>query len=223
MINLFLRAKHWQIFILTFLLPFIAYMFMMVNMFSNIIEMQSDIVSNDGPPNPFFMLNQMKYFGLVMFSFAFFQYVWQWSVGSKLHTKLPSHVSMNLNLFKACILIPFIYTLVLSIGMGSFFEYLSDNMLLASSLNGQVPEEMSALFKWFPLFVILHLLSIICMFYNLFFISKALKSAETQDHVTGSDYVAEFFLTWFFPVGVWFLQPRINNIFNTHNNSVSKD
>jgi hypothetical protein len=53
-----------------------------------------------------------------------------------------------------------------------------------------------------------------CIFYALYFNAKALKAVEWQKKVTLSDYVGDFFLIWFFPIGLWFIQPRINNIVN---------
>jgi hypothetical protein len=54
----------------------------------------------------------------------------------------------------------------------------------------------------------------ICFFYCIHFASKSLKAVELQRTVTFRDYVADFFLFWFFPIGVWFIQPKINKIFN---------
>lgn len=59
----------------------------------------------------------------------------------------------------------------------------------------------------------LHLFSMFCMFYCGYFNAKALKAVETKKPVTFSDYVGEFFLIWFFPIGIWIIQPRINKIF----------
>ena len=39
-----------------------------------------------------------------------------------------------------------------------------------------------------------------------------MKSAEKQDNVKFEDFVGEFFLIWFFPFGIWKIQPRITNI-----------
>ncbi|WP_238388512.1 hypothetical protein, partial [Christiangramia aestuarii] len=63
------------------------------------------------------------------------------------------------------------------------------------------------------LFIIpLHLFSMFCMFYLLYFVSKTIKTVELKRSVTFSDFVGEFFMIWFFPIGVWFIQPRINKI-----------
>jgi hypothetical protein len=37
---------------------------------------------------------------------------------------------------------------------------------------------------------------------------------ERWNHVNFGDYAGEFFLTWFLFVGIWFIQPRINRLFD---------
>jgi hypothetical protein len=67
----------------------------------------------------------------------------------------------------------------------------------------------------FALIIPLHLFSMFCIFYSLYFIAKALKTVESQKTVSFSDFAGEFFLIWFFPIGVWIIQPRINKLFET--------
>jgi len=43
---------------------------------------------------------------------------------------------------------------------------------------------------------------------------KTLNSAEMQKEAHFSDYIGDFFLLWVFPIGVWFIQPRINSLVN---------
>jgi hypothetical protein len=62
-----------------------------------------------------------------------------------------------------------------------------------------------------PLFLFIFL--IFCILYAIYFNAKSLKSVELQRDVTFSDYAADFFLFLFFPIGIWFIQPRINRIF----------
>jgi hypothetical protein len=45
------------------------------------------------------------------------------------------------------------------------------------------------------------------MFYNLYFVSKNLVVAETGKPASFHDYAGPFFLIWFFPIGIWFIQP----------------
>lgn len=64
------------------------------------------------------------------------------------------------------------------------------------------------------LIIPLHLFSIFCMLFALYFIAKALKSVEIMKQARFNDFIGEFFLFWFFPIGIWFLQPRINKLFD---------
>jgi hypothetical protein len=59
----------------------------------------------------------------------------------------------------------------------------------------------------------LHLACMVCLFYLLYFVSKNLVLAETKKPVSFYEYAGPLFLLWFFPVGVWFIQPRINRLF----------
>ena len=65
----------------------------------------------------------------------------------------------------------------------------------------------------FGLIVPIHLFSMFCIFYCLYFNAKALKAVEWQRPVTFGDFAGEFFLLWFYPIGVWIIQPRVNKLF----------
>jgi len=60
--------------------------------------------------------------------------------------------------------------------------------------------------------VAMHLLATVAIFYVLGFSSKNLIMAERQAPVSFFDYSGPFFLMWFFPLGVWFVQPRVNKL-----------
>ncbi len=59
----------------------------------------------------------------------------------------------------------------------------------------------------------LHSLAVFCMFYDLYFVCKSLVLAETSRPVSFYDYAGPFFLIWFFPIGIWFTQPRVNRLY----------
>jgi len=46
----------------------------------------------------------------------------------------------------------------------------------------------------------LHFFAMFCLFYDLYFVSKSLVTAETRRPVTFYDYAGPFFLIWFFPM-----------------------
>jgi glucan phosphoethanolaminetransferase (alkaline phosphatase superfamily) len=106
---------------------------------------------------------------------------------------------MNLTRFKILLLIPFIYISFSSILISGMFESLvaiAETDIIIFVLIG------------------LHLFSMFCAFYCLYFNAKALKTVESQQLVTFSDFIGEFFVIWFFPIGIWILQPRINKLFD---------
>jgi hypothetical protein len=45
-------------------------------------------------------------------------------------------------------------------------------------------------------------------------VAKNIKSIEIKHEAKFQDYSKIFFGLWFFPIGVWFIQPRIRNIVN---------
>jgi len=49
-------------------------------------------------------------------------------------------------------------------------------------------------------------------FYTHSFPAKTLRSIETGQKASLGDYLGDFFLFLFLPIGIWFLQPRINKI-----------
>jgi hypothetical protein len=51
------------------------------------------------------------------------------------------------------------------------------------------------------------------LMYTFYTIPKSLKSTELNREVKFSECILEAFLLYFFPIGVWLMQPRINRIF----------
>ena len=122
-------------------------------------------------------------------------------MGISLARKQPANSGLKPAKFKGLLLIPALYIP----GLVVFISYIT--------LRHVNPGP--AIFV--PLFF-LHLLSMFGLFYSIYFTAKALKGAELQRRVTFSDYVGEFFLLWFFPVGIWIIQPRINKLFDGADN-----
>jgi putative effector of murein hydrolase LrgA (UPF0299 family) len=64
----------------------------------------------------------------------------------------------------------------------------------------------------FAFIIPIHLFAMFCIFYSLYFVAKTIKTVELQRAVTFSDFVLEFFLIWFYPIGIWIIQPQINKM-----------
>jgi hypothetical protein len=134
---------------------------------------------------------------------------WFYTLGTQLHKKLPQTAAMNLTKFKTFLFIPVIYIFAISIFMTGLFSSISA---------GEEPD-----LGTFALIVPLHLFSMFCIFYCLYFIAKALKTAECQKYVTFRDFAGEFFLIWFFPIGIWIIQPRINKLFEASDENNNRE
>ncbi len=136
---------------------------------------------------------------VIMILFMVLYFGWFYSLGANLYKILPESVTMSLMRFKIFLFIPVVYIIFFSVFIFGMFS---------RSLSGLQPDP--SMFTWiFPI----HLFSMFCIFYCLYFIAKALKAVELQRPVTFGDYAGEFFLIWFFPIGIWIIQPRINKLF----------
>jgi hypothetical protein len=186
MIEKFLKAKHWQIFMVTFGLPFLI----------QIIMMPMTMMEND----PMMI---MKVFPIIMILFVGGFMGWFWSIGVGLQSKVPSGVTMKIKKFKSFLIIPLIYMLLISISMGSMFSgVIAGGEEPSGGLIGGIV----------GIIVPLHLFSMFCIFYCLYFVAKTFKTVELQREVSFSDFAGEFFMIWFFPIGIWIVQPKINKM-----------
>jgi len=186
MIENFLKAKHWQIFLMTFGLPFII----------QILTAPMVFLGND----PMIM---MRVFPVIMILCIGGLLGWFWSIGAGLQSEVPGNVKMKVKKFKILLITPLIYILLISIAMSTIFNGVfetvrePDTSLMGGLLGVIIP---------------LHLFSMFCIFYCLYFVAKTFKTVELQREVTFSDFAGEFFLFWFFPVGIWIIQPKINKM-----------
>jgi len=186
MIEKFLKAKHWQIFVAVFGLPFLL----------DLILMPSFIESD----RPGYI---DKYIPLIMILFAGGLIGWLWSVAIGLQKKIPSGIKMKVRKFKILLIIPIAYIslmiILISTGFGGLIH------------NGQEPSG-AMIGTFFAIILPLHLLCMFGMFYSLYFVAKTFKTVELQREVTFSDFAGEFFMIWFFPIGIWIIQPQINKM-----------
>ena len=191
----FLKAKHWQLFLLTFGIPMIFQFVMMGTMFSNI--------GSGNNPDPTFMFSYMKFFPIMMIIFMGVFFGWFWSVAVGLQSKVPEDVKMKVKKFKIFFFIPMVYMLFITLFMGIQMNGLMTNGTEPSGglIGGLV-----------AVIVPLHLFSMFCIFYSLYFVAKTFKTVELQREVKFSDFAGEFFMIWFYPIGIWIVQPKINKM-----------
>lgn len=140
------------------------------------------------------------FFGLMIVSMGLC-FSWFYALGTNLFKRLPVTAKMSLIRFKLFLFAAFGYIICFMVFMTTMFS---------NVLSGARPG-----FAIFAIIFPLHFFYMFCVCYCFYFNAKALKSIELQRPVTFNDYAGEFFLLWFFPIGVWILQPRINKLFTT--------
>lgn len=212
MIRTFLKAKHWQLFTLIFAIPMFIQFTMMSMILSDVTHRISGISETD--INPTMMMetmmshttNFMTVFSIVMLFIIVMMFGWYWAVGVGLQAKIPEAVKMNVKKFKFFYWVSVIYSLFFVGFLAFLAAYLP--MLMTGVMS------FSALSWVLSISIFIHFLAVFAMFYCLYFTAKTIKTAELQRETTFNDFIGEFLLIWFFPIGVWILQPRINALVN---------
>ena len=113
----FLRAKHWQLFLLTFGIPMI-FQFIMMGTMAASLALGTD-------PNPSTFFNLFAVFPILMAIFVGTFFGWFWSIAIGLQDKIPMNIKMKTGKFKVFFFIPIIYILLFSISIGAVFSELS--------------------------------------------------------------------------------------------------
>jgi len=173
----FLRAKHWQIFLLLFGIGCVG----------GTAAMLLDLVTVRSPEE---FLKISLPFGFVMVLFMFCLLAWLWSMGSFLSSVVHPALRLRMGFFRFALAYPAIYLPIFIV----LFQSVATR-----------PAFFAIIFPF-------HFFSVFCLLYDLHFVSKNLVLAETGKPAAFPDYAGPFFLVWFFPVGVWFIQPKINRL-----------
>jgi hypothetical protein len=119
--------------------------------------------------------------------------IWLWSITAVANSRIPIDIRPALKLYN--FMLPYVVAYFL---FATFFFPRPSNM----------QEPVVPIWLIFPL----HLVATFGLFYALIFCAKNLVMAERQKRVSFGNYVLTLFLVWFYPIGVWFIQPRLNSI-----------
>ena len=101
MIDIFLKAKHWQLFIVMLGIPFLI-------QFCTILNMLWDLDSESNP-NPENTMDVFQMFPIIMILFTIVFFGWFWSIAIGLQKSIPEEIKMNIKKFKIFFFIPLIY------------------------------------------------------------------------------------------------------------------
>ncbi len=110
--------------------------------------------------------------------------LWIYSIGVLIYEKYSSFLTVPIMRFKICLTYDFIYSALVIYGIIPF-DYL-------------IP---------------FYLISFVCKIYALYFVSKLIVVVERRSDVKFQDYLGIIIAAWFYLIGIWFIQPRINKIF----------
>ena len=128
---------------------------------------------------------------------------WFWSIAIGLQNKIPENIKMKVKKFKIFFFIPMFYMLFIFLFIG--------NTMGGLMKSGSEPN-VGLIASLAVIIVPLHLFSMFCIFHSLYFVAKTIKTVELQKEVSFSDFAGEFFMIWFYPVGIWIIQPKINQM-----------
>jgi len=120
---------------------------------------------------------------------------WIWAIGTRIDKKIPEDLRMKPGLFKFCVIYSIIYMLIFSA-----FALLLVAEIINPGLN-------------FIIIIPFHLLAMFSTLYCDYYIAKNIVMAEKKERVGISSYLPYFILMWFYPIGIWFIQPKVNRIF----------
>ena len=154
----------------------------------HLLMMMAVIMTGGGPRRMVFILP------LPMIVFLAVFMAWFWSLGVHINQKVPEEIRPSSRYFR----IGLAYSSIYMIAFVGFF-------VLTASGNSR-PEFFAFIFPF-------HLFAMFCLFYALYFVAKNFVMAERQKTVEFYDCAGPFFLLWLYPIGVWFIQPRINRMF----------
>jgi hypothetical protein len=116
---------------------------------------------------------------------------WLWFMGSFLCSVVRPELRPRLAFFRVAI----IYPLVVGFAESALI----------------VPPKPWLLGVLFPL----GLFAFVCIVYDFNFVAKALALAEIGKPRVVADFAGTLFLLVFFPLGVWFIQPRVNRLYSS--------
>lgn len=146
----------------------------------------------------FFAFNAPIPFLSEMFTLVFLLIFIGWlaSIGFEANRRLPSELQASQKPMFVALIYAALYAVVFSVWL--------------SPGSSKEPPNMNLILPF-------HILAMAGIFYSLGYTAKRLTTMTKGQKVSFYEYSGPFFLLWFFPIGVWFVQPRVNALLGSEN------
>ena len=184
MIQLFLKAKHWQLFIIMLGIPLISQFYFLTRIFriQTPIEQLSGSEGYTEVVSEKFILFDFFPFITIFFILIFFG--WFWSIAIELQQSIPNGIKMKVRKFKILFFIPLVYIVLMMVFMSRFSpEILTRGFSISAYI--------------FAIILPLHLLSMFCIFYSMYFAAKHLKLLNYKGKLNLEILLGNFFCCGF--------------------------
>ncbi|MFA8299774.1 MAG: hypothetical protein ACEPOV_06410 [Hyphomicrobiales bacterium] len=201
-----LKIKNWQLFIIFCVIPVLIDKIPI-----SLLDLNTVKIWRFHSVIPF---NSLFSFFFYLFILMIIVILWFHSISIGLQRKLPKGIKMNVKRFKICFVLSF-FVIPINMILG-YFVVLHGIYVQAVPSSSENLTHMGFFLIIFLLSIPVYIVSIFILFYQVYFAAKISKITELQREVHFYEYTNEFLLFWFFPVGVWFLQPKINKFMKTH-------
>jgi|GEM_PF-1257019 len=125
---------------------------------------------------------------------------WIYSVGVSMHTLLPQNLKPSIIYFRISFLV-----ILLEIIFAGFYGTLTINQNIYERFISNL---------WILIPIMLYLFW--SFLYVFMFSARMLESAIEGELVNRSDSLKVFFGFWFYPIGIWYIQPAVQRVLNKH-------
>lgn len=122
---------------------------------------------------------------------------WIYSIGVAMHALIPSKNKPRIIFFKC-------------------YSLLATTLLLATFVSGHLGISNFIITYPFDLFVLFPI-GLFVNFSMWMFAARMLESVIQGENVNRSDALKTFFMFWFFPIGVWYIQPAVKRVLEKYN------
>ncbi len=209
MLNPILKVKHFVFFILVYALPSLIQIFQVQTFTQRITENienaeQVDAALLEMFYSMFAMLPIIAGIPIIVMT------IWLIAVGTGLQEYQPEKLRKNTTIFVLMNFIGAGLSFYLVFKIINFTTYFFNNLLY--QINSADLESFSPNLSELTTIPIFALVTLLVYMYLYYFTAKTIKIAETKKDLSFGDVIGEFFLIIFYPIGIWVLQPRINQV-----------